>query len=170
MNFYIKASEKFEQKAVKIPLAAGEGRGQAYSNLSHIKTKLEKRGMVDLFTIGNVDEYLENHYSRRIVSTRRRSRKTIGKSRRCGFGFVVAMEAEKMRLLLYSELAKNRRKTLNREAFENSLKKKKIAYRDAQACSRRVTILATLPWLLVVFLDGPVFGYQMPPFMAASDF
>ncbi len=53
-----------------------------------------------------------------------KKQKNDWQSRRCSFN-VVAMEAEKNAILLYSELAKTAKDSEHREAFENSLKKKK---------------------------------------------
>ncbi|GAK57125.1 rubrerythrin [Candidatus Vecturithrix granuli] len=126
MNFYIKATEKFDNKAVKDSFRRlAEEEGKHIQTFLNIKAKLEKSGKVDPFTIGNVDEYLETIIHDGLFPQGEAAEKRLEKVEDVASACAVAMEAEKNAILLYSELAKTAKDAEHREAFEKLAKEEK---------------------------------------------
>ena len=126
MNFYSKASEKFPPQDLKhlfVQLAKEEANHiQAFMDL---KAKAEKKGALQLFAIPDVSEYLEAIIQEGLFPKGEDAAKRLEKIDTAAGACVLAMQAEKNAILLYSELAQLSKDGEQKKAFENLAKEEK---------------------------------------------
>ena len=127
MNFYTKASEKIpseDLKKVFVDLAKAEATHiQAFMDL---KAKAEKKGTLQLFSIPDVKEYLEALIQDGLFPTGQEAARRLEKVDSVVSACVVAMQAEKNAILLYSELGQLSKDPQQKKAFDNLAKEEKL--------------------------------------------
>jgi rubrerythrin len=126
MNFYSKAAEKFPSEDLKklfVDLAKAEA--THIQTFMDLKAKAEKKGAVQLFSIPNVNEYLEALIQDGLFPKGEEAAQRLEKIDTVVAACVMAMQAEKNAILLYSELGQLSKDAKQGKAFENLAKEEK---------------------------------------------
>ena len=126
MNFYSKASEKFPSQDLKklfVQLAKEEANHvKAFMDL---KANAEKKGGLQPFSIPDVNEFLEAIIQEGLFPKGEDAARRLEKIDTVAGAAVLAMQAEKNAILLYSELARLSKDAQQKKAFENLAKEEK---------------------------------------------
>jgi rubrerythrin len=126
MNFYSKASEKFPSPDLKklfVQLAKAETTHM--QTFIDLKAKAAKKGALQLFSIPDVNEYLEALIQDGLFPKGEDATQRLAKIDTVLAACVMAMQAEKNAILLYSELGQLSKDAEQRKAFENLAKEEK---------------------------------------------
>jgi rubrerythrin len=126
MNFYSKASEKFPPEDLKHLFARlAKEEAKHMQTFADMKARTEKKGGLQLFSIPDVNEYLEAIIQDGLLPQGEDAAKRLEKIDTVVGACVLAMQAEKNAILLYSELARLSRDAEQKKAFENLAKEEK---------------------------------------------
>ena len=126
MTFYNKASRKFNDKELKklfVKLAREEKKHlESFRNL---KAEAQKKKVDERFLSTGTDEYLEALIKDGIFPKEESMSKQIDKIKSVANACVLAMQAEKNAILLYSELAKASKDKDQKKMFNQLVKEEK---------------------------------------------
>ncbi len=126
MTFYNKASRKFKDKELKkfFSRLAGEEKKHLESFKS-LKAEAQKKKVDESYRSAGVDEYLEALIKDGIFPKGDSMSKQIDKINSVVDACVLAMQAEKNAILLYSELAKSSKNKDRKKMFTQLVKEEK---------------------------------------------
>ncbi len=137
MDFYLKASEKFLQKDLKdLFMRLAEEEDAHINTFMKIKEDSEKKGVVEPFALPEIDDYVESIIHEGLFPKGRNATKQLKEIDNVAAACVLAMQAEKNSVLLYSELARLCNDPNQRDIFEKLAKEEKshiVMIRQARA-------------------------------------
>jgi rubrerythrin len=126
IGFYTKAARKFKDTDLReLFLELAKEEAKHLETFIGIKAKAEKKGADQFFRSENVSDYLDTIIREGLFPKGDSMVKRLEKVSTVGEACVIAMEAEKNAILLYSELAKLSRDREQKKIFEDLTKEER---------------------------------------------
>jgi rubrerythrin len=126
MDFYWKASEKFEKKELKeIFMRLAREEHAHIDTFMKMKADVEQKGTEELFTVPDTDEFVESIIHDGLFPKGENAARKLEGIDSIEAACVLAMQAEKNAILLYSELARLSTDSGRRKVFEKLAREEK---------------------------------------------